>query len=1725
MVYVPHGAVNLVRPSNFGAFPGLFTGCTAVSEPSPALFFARTQSLYGFIDYPVPQTQNFTQPLVVSGLTNSFSISSSYYFKQMLTSFMQNKFWALDPRTQCIYYSSTVPDWGAMSQLVSLGNPGPILVGMALSPDETRLYYATQAAVWWVPSTPELAIANAAGRGPFLVATLSTPFMEFRGLSLPPWSCALGGVPGFSCNGGVLRPCRSGTFGGSAISTAACAACPAGTYSLTAASACTNCSAGIACFSPSTSNSVVCPANYFCRAGLGPQACPPGRLCAQGTVDGNATLCPLGWACPGSAPPFECAIGNWCPAGSTADTGADCPPGFVCEGPGRGTAPCPSGTFSTSLRATSTSQCLNCAVGNLCAGGASSNSVDCPAGWACPGGGAPSAPCPPGSYSASPRSASCLQCVAGSLSTVFGATSCTSCAAGSFSQAAASSQVPTSCTLCPVNTFSPNPGATSSAFCLPCAAGYFSQPGSASCAPLQWSRVLPASPLVARSGGAIALNATALVAVGGRDGTGALVQLSLGFDAPPRSGALVETLAAAAANVSFDRAAAAPHPTDGSSYLFGGVDAAGAETNELWQLSASTSGAPQASAITPAAASPRPLARKLAGMAFLTGCNTPTIAGACLVLIGGDNAGTLLGDVWVFDLTARVWSQPAGVNLKAPAPRSGHAVVAAPNSSLVYVFGGTTAQGASSDLFVLSPFGFVDADVSEMTNVALGKFAMMSAADTRLSQRGPGAAVDGNTVTRMNENINLQSPVANISTCGCNLCAQSFATGSYSATADGSTGPWWGVDLGAPTQLDFLYIFTRSPFATGSGTYGSTFDYPFGKSANPRVYATNTNTSAASPCEFGAASCPFTSVGSGCPAGTVAAGGFGGCSLAMPSQLPEGGPTVIATPGLRARYLYITLPGQLRILSLCEFQAWQRKPWIWRHLNGPYNAALFKYAWQSSTWASSSNRYSTGIVSGNAKFAVDGLLTNNLVSTSPTTMSLTARGRANSYWAVDLGQVTDVSSFVVYGNSDAAQPATSIYGAVWPSAQSQNQNLDFFVGDSADYTFNAKCANPPADITPSTIRTAPTCTSGSSVVTPLGAPPLAACYVSFACPLRGRFVHVVKRAGDTGQVMLGELQVIANRLLDNPSGRSGMAVAAYAGCMVVFGGADSQGFRNNELRLFDMLRGMWLPLVKPLGTPPIARAAAFFSLLPQDQTQPGLPASAFALFGGFSNTDVLNDFSVLSVPPCAPLTSSAALGIQSTYCVHGGSVCWVTCFSYALPAANGANPLVCQVDGSWRGVLPACSLPSAGAPTQVVATAFPSGIVSVRWTAPTALGFAPTLLAYEIGSVPSEVYETFAQGRFPAPIAPVGVDGAGSYYVGGNWHALREKGTPPSTATTLSNIYVNAFDFWNGYLRIGESIKTNPEPRPRRRTLTVNFNTPRQPRSARPNHNPRRQRRIQDQQLRPERQPRPLPRHARRPGRVRRLGYRGLRRARHGQHHQRERHERVPLDQQHGQLWRPRQRGDVPLRLQRQRGGLALHDQLRAGPGQVGRVLWNANIPGEPLRRLPAHRARPELFPDTLARLLQVQPGGRLEQLQRGRHRLPDARGDDAARAAAALAADALVEPAGPRHRPLLVLSHRPHDVRRRGFAAPRVRLSELRAHLRPHAGHRLLLLGEGADAGGLGRRLSRLGRRGYPPGCGLDRRASPAQPGPALQRELDLRGWRPVLECIRRQRCHVRTQ
>jgi hypothetical protein len=59
---------------------------------------------------------------------------------------------------------------------------------------------------------------------------------------------------------------------------------------------------------------------------------------------------------------------------------------------------------------------------------------------------------------------------------------------------------------------------------------------------------------------------------------------------------------------------------------------------------------------------------------------------------------------------------------------------------------------------------------------------------------------------------------------------------------------------------------------------------------------------------------------------------------------------------------------------------------------------------------------------------------------------------------------------------------------------------------------------------------------------------------------------------------------------------------------------------------------MWLPAFTAIGTPPTARASAFFQLMPSSVLNGA--SSKFLLTGGYSNTDQLNDLMILSLPSC-----------------------------------------------------------------------------------------------------------------------------------------------------------------------------------------------------------------------------------------------------------------------------------------------------------------------------------------------------------------------------------------------------------------------------------------------------------------------------------------------------------
>ena len=69
------------------------------------------------------------------------------------------------------------------------------------------------------------------------------------------------------------------------------------------------------------------------------------------------------------------------------------------------------------------------------------------------------------------------------------------------------------------------------------------------------------------------------------------------------------------------------------------------------------------------------------------------------------------------------------------------------------------------------------------------------------------------------------------------------------------------------------------------------------------------------------------------------------------------------------RYLWITLPGDNRILTLCEVEVFQRRPWVWRQLSGLHEVAQGKKAVQSSTELCCGG--------GDASRAVDGDTSNN----------------------------------------------------------------------------------------------------------------------------------------------------------------------------------------------------------------------------------------------------------------------------------------------------------------------------------------------------------------------------------------------------------------------------------------------------------------------------------------------------------------------------------------------------------------------------------------------------------------------------------------------------------------------------------------------------------------------------------------------------------------------------
>jgi hypothetical protein len=98
------------------------------------------------------------------------------------------------------------------------------------------------------------------------------------------------------------------------------------------------------------------------------------------------------------------------------------------------------------------------------------------------------------------------------------------------------------------------------------------------------------------------------------------------------------------------------------------------------------------------------------------------MAGACLVLLGGDKGGALFSDVWVFNLELNAWSQPLGSNQNMPSARSGHARGSLPQAHTCFnqlVLPPYTSARALEDRLVISPLMVLEVEPSELVLVPL----------------------------------------------------------------------------------------------------------------------------------------------------------------------------------------------------------------------------------------------------------------------------------------------------------------------------------------------------------------------------------------------------------------------------------------------------------------------------------------------------------------------------------------------------------------------------------------------------------------------------------------------------------------------------------------------------------------------------------------------------------------------------------------------------------------------------------------------------------------------------------------------------------------------------------------------------------------------------------------------------------------------------------------------
>ena len=300
--YVANAATNggtqasVVVNAGFAASGANLNGCqlmaaNATSGLPKAMYFEGTLSSYGYVLSASNAAEDWTTTMTIPPTTAwQYFNGNPYYGKQVISNRARTRFFVTEP-FNCGYGTCT-GIWKCDGAPGVCGSPaGPdtysfwsqdylVTGGIALSPDDTKLFYTTAKQVWWISAVGALAGPATPVGAPLAGAA------QYRGISWAPVTptcgagnggmCCTPGMPGYYCAGGVLPllPCAAGTvslLGGGG--TGSCTACAAGSYSLSLR-ACAACSPGISC--PGTGNSVntaPCAKGFYCPGGVAPIAC------------------------------------------------------------------------------------------------------------------------------------------------------------------------------------------------------------------------------------------------------------------------------------------------------------------------------------------------------------------------------------------------------------------------------------------------------------------------------------------------------------------------------------------------------------------------------------------------------------------------------------------------------------------------------------------------------------------------------------------------------------------------------------------------------------------------------------------------------------------------------------------------------------------------------------------------------------------------------------------------------------------------------------------------------------------------------------------------------------------------------------------------------------------------------------------------------------------------------------------------------------------------------------------------------------------------------------------------------------------------------------------------------------------------------------------------------------------------------------------------------------